>query len=95
MNDPIHPPWCQPILCEVSLGGSHTSATHTIPADGQSDARLQTRLWQPTVEGAWTRLEVVIGDHDTGHRCRADLSLGQVMVLADSLDSHLTRAGAR
>jgi len=91
-NQP-HPHWCSPIICEATLGGAHTSNTHRIDADGQSNAFLQTRLWQPSEEGSWPLIEVVVGKKfSDGHRCRADISLAQALILHDSLDSLLTRA---
>ena len=91
MNQPTHPQWCSPIICEAGLGGAHTSNTHRIEPDRQSNAMLQTRLWQPDNHG-WPLIEVIVGSLSDGHRCRADISLAQALILHDSLDSLLTRA---
>lgn len=89
MTAPLaHPVWCDPARCEVGFGRYHSSAPLVVNRDEHSLARVQVRLWQ-WPPAPLTYVEVVVGDHESATRTRADLSLPQAdtlrLVLGDLL----------
>ncbi len=48
-----------------------------IPAGRGETARLALRIWGTDAP----KIELAVGDHDDGHRCRADLTVRQGRVL--------------
>lgn len=80
-----HPSWCHRPNCEVNLGRFHSSEVLTVVRDkrGGSTARLGLRLYQNP--GHPIFVELVVGDHESAHRCRVDLSQRQAEALRSGL----------
>jgi hypothetical protein len=82
-----HPSWCVATRCEAVLGraGYHSTEPITIPRPRRgtsarlTSARLAVRLYGDG--GTDPLVELVVGDHDDGHRCRVDLSVQQTQAL--------------
>lgn len=83
-----HPRWCAPARCEYALGGAHTSRPVVIGSDATSDARASVRVWEQREtahEPAIVYVELILGNHVSNERIRADLSPAQTRTLIDAL----------
>ena len=83
-----HPRWCAPARCEYQLGGAHTSRPVVIRSDATSDVRASVRVWEQretAYEPAIVYVELILGNHASNERIRADLSLAQTRTLIDAL----------
>jgi hypothetical protein len=83
-----HPRWCAPARCEYALGGAHTSRPVVIRSDATSDARASVRVWEQretAYEPSIVYVELILGNHVSNERIRADLSLAQTRTLIDTL----------
>ena len=89
-----HPRWCAPARCEYPLGGAHTSRPVVIRSDATSDVRASVRVWEQretAYEPAIVYVELILGNHVSNERIRADLSLAQTRTLIDALRDALDR----
>ena len=83
-----HPRWCAPARCEYALGGAHTSRPFVIRSDANSAVRASVRVWEQretAYEQAIVYVELILGNHVSNERIRADLSLAQTRTLIDAL----------
>jgi hypothetical protein len=83
-----HPRWCAPARCEYALGGAHASRPFVIRSDATSDVRASVRVWEQremAYEPAIVYVELILGNHASNERIRADLSLAQTRTLIDAL----------
>jgi hypothetical protein len=83
-----HPQWCASARCEYVLGGAHTSRPVVIGSDDTSDVRASVRVWEQretAYEPATTYVELILGNHVSNERIRADLSPAQIRTLIDAL----------
>jgi hypothetical protein len=83
-----HPRWCASARCEYALGGAHTSRPVVIRSDATSDVRASVRVWEQretAYEPAIVYVELILGNHVSNERIRADLSLAQTRKLIDAL----------
>ena len=83
-----HPRWCASARCEYALGGAHTSRPVVIRSDSTSDVRASIRVWEQretAYEPAIVYVELILGNHVSNERIRADLSLAQTRTLIDAL----------
>lgn len=93
MNPQPHPPWCSPARCEAGgLGRFHSAEPVVIPRQRGATARLMVRLWGTAQSPL---IELTVGDHGDGHRCRVDLVVAQARKLASALDRALDDAARR
>ena len=89
-----HPRWCASARCEYALGGAHTSRPFVIRSDATSDVRASVRVWEQremAYEPATLYVELILGNHASNERIRADLSLAQTRTLIDALRDALDR----
>lgn len=102
MTGPAHPGWCAPDRCEVGLGGAHSSTPAAIDYDRNGTAVVRARIWQrPPWDDPFAMdrhqppvlVELTVGDVDSGHRCRADLTVPQTMQLESLLGVLIGQAG--
>lgn len=93
MSATIHPLFCSPTRCEADFGGGHTAEPEVVLFDSESPAFGQVRLWQRTNAEA-PRVELTVGDMDSGKRCRADFTLSQARQLRDLLSVTLAKVDA-
>lgn len=89
-----HPRWCAPARCEYALGGAHASRPFVIRSDATSDVRASVRVWEQretAYEPAIVYVELILGNHVSNERIRADLSLAQTHTLIEALRDALDR----
>lgn len=101
LNPTTHPKWCKLDRCEAPFGGAHSDHPRQLPFTSRGSGLGQSRLYQfpPYINDRGRQVdpqpmvELVVGDIDTGRRCRADFTLSQTRQLERDLISTLLAAG--